>query len=54
MVNALAGFNFEGGHPANKGLDVGGNVITVPEFSHVVSLDYHRFEVELRYSFADH
>lgn len=54
MVNALAGFNFEGGHPANKGLDASGNVITVPQFAHAVSLDYHRFEVELRYAFADH
>ena len=53
MVNALAGFNFEGGHPANKGIDPVGNVITVPDFSHAVSLDYHRFEVEIRYSFAD-
>lgn len=54
MVNGLAGFNFEGGHPASKGLNTAGMVVTVPEFSHVVSLDYHRFEVEIRYFFADH
>lgn len=54
MVNALAGFNFEGGHPAFEGLDTAGNVVSVPEFNHVVSLDYQRIELELRYTFADH
>lgn len=54
MVSALAGFNFEGGHPAFEGLDTAGNVVSVPEFNHVVSLDYQRIELELRYTFADH
>jgi hypothetical protein len=54
LVNGIAGFNFEGGHPAFEGIDTAGMVISVPEFSHAVSLDYQRYEIELRYSLADH
>ena len=47
-TNLSAGFDFDGGHIENKGVDTGGNVITVPDHRHVVSLDAYRFELEGR------
>lgn len=46
----MRGFGFEGGHDETKGLDLGGNEITVPLHKHDVSLDYTRIELEAEYT----
>jgi len=53
FVNALRGFDFEGGHDEEHGLSAGGSVIKVPPHKHEVSLDVARIETELEYSFLD-
>ena len=52
--NVVRSTDSQGGHPETKGLDEGGQVITVPAHRHEVSLDLLRVEFEVQYTFLDH
>ncbi len=52
--NVVRSTDLQGGHPENKGLDDSGQVITVPEHRHEVSLDLLRVEFEFQYTFLNH
>lgn len=51
-LNATNGFDYQGGHPNDKGLSPEGDLITVPLHEHVVSLDFLRSELTAEYTFA--
>ncbi|MAT54073.1 MAG: hypothetical protein CMN32_06295 [Saprospirales bacterium] len=51
--NLTNGFDYQGGHPNNKGLSPEGDVIEVPLHNHVVELDFVRTELALEYTFAE-
>ena len=52
-LHTARGYGFEGGHLETKGLDLNGQVVSVPFHRHEVSLDYLRLELELEYAFKD-
>ena len=52
--NVVRSTDSQGGHPETKGLDDSGQVITVPDHQHEVSLDFLRVEFEFQYTFLDH
>ncbi len=51
-LNFARGFDFQGGHPNDKGLNQQGQVTNVPLHHHQVSLDFTRVELQAEYSFA--
>jgi len=50
-ISVLRSFDYEGGHPEDKGLSEDGQVIAVPLHEHSVSLDINRLELNLQYIF---
>lgn len=51
--NVVRSTDSQGGHLENKGLEDNGQVITVPDHRHEVSLDLLRVEFEFQYTFLD-
>ena len=47
------GFDFDGSHFENKGIDADGNVINVPDHYHDVSLDIFRVVFQVDYTFEE-
>jgi hypothetical protein len=43
-LNVTNGFDYQGGHPHDKGLAQNGQVIIVPLHEHIVELDFGRTE----------
>ncbi len=48
-LNLLRGFDADGGHLETKGLSQTGEVIPVPPHRHRVSLDFLRFQLDMKY-----
>lgn len=49
----MRGFNASGDHLSTDGLSPSGQVVTVPQYKHNVSLDFTRFEAVTEYGLAD-
>ena len=50
-LNVTNGFDYQGGHPHDKGIAQNGQEIIVPLHEHVVELDFGRTELSLEYTF---
>ena len=53
VFQAVNGFDFEGGHFEDNGIDPNGQLVDVPLHKHEVSLDFTRLEFEFNYTFQE-